>query len=53
MNWIKCLHKVGVVNNVTIYQTIMVGLLMAKLFGSIMESKISTRAEKNLLQESI
>ena len=29
------------------YQTIMVGSLMAKLFGCIMESKISAWAENN------
>ena len=45
-NWIKPLHKGGDVNNVNNYRTIMVGLLMAKLFGCIMESKISAWAEK-------
>ena len=43
-NWIKSLHKGGDVNN---YRTIMVGSLMAKLFGCIIESKISAWAEKN------
>ena len=48
MNWIKCLHKVGVVNNVTIYQTIMVGLLMANLLWCIMEYKwLLCRLQKN------
>ena len=46
-NWIKPLHKGGDVNNVN-YRTIMVGSLMAKLFGCIMESKISVWAEKKL-----
>ena len=46
-NWIKPLHKGGDVNNVNNYRTIMVGSLMAKLFGCIMESKISVWAEKN------
>lgn len=46
-NWIKPLHKGGDVNNVNNYRTIMVGSLMAKLFGSIMEMKISEWAEKN------
>ena len=40
-NWIKHLHKGGDVNNVNNYRTITVGSLMAKLFGCIMESKIS------------
>ena len=46
-NWIKPLHKGGYVNNVNNYRAIMVGSLMAKLFGYIMESKISVWAEKN------
>ena len=46
-NWIKPLHKGGDVNNVNNYRTIMVGSLMAKLFGCIMESKISAWVEKN------
>ena len=41
------LHKDGDVNNVNTYGTIMVGSLMAKLFGCIMESKISSWAENN------
>jgi hypothetical protein len=45
-NWIKPLHKGGDVNNVNNYRTIMVGSLMAKLFGCIMESKISVWAKK-------
>ena len=36
-NWIKSLHKGGDVNNVNNYGTIMVGSLIAKLFGCIME----------------
>ena len=46
-NWIKTLHKGGDVNNVNNYQTIMVGSLMAKIFGCIMESKLSAWAKKN------
>ena len=46
-NWIKHLHKGGDVNNVNNYRTIMVVSLMKKLFGCIMESKISVWAEKN------
>ena len=46
-NWIKPLHKGGDINNVNNYRTIMVGSLIAKLFGCIMESKISVWAEKN------
>ena len=34
-NWIKPLHRGGDVNNVNNYRTIMVGSLMAKLFGRI------------------
>ncbi|RYA40130.1 hypothetical protein, partial [Enterobacter cloacae complex sp. GF14B] len=40
-NWIKPLHKGGDVNNVNNYHTLMVGSLMEKLFGCIMEMKIS------------
>ena len=46
-SWIKPIHKGGDVNNVNNYRTIMVGSLMEKLFGCIMESKISVWAEKN------
>ena len=46
-NSIKPLHKVGDANNVNNYQTIMVSSIMAKLFGCIMESKISAWSEKN------
>ena len=46
-NWIKPLHKDGDVNNVNTYRTIMVGSLMAILFGCIMESKISEWTKKN------
>ena len=38
INLIKTLHKGGDVNNVNDYQTIMVGALLAKVFGCIMES---------------
>ena len=37
INWIKPLHKGGDVNNVNNDQIIMVGLLMTKLFGYVME----------------
>ena len=46
-NWIKPIHKTGdrsVANN---YRTIMVGSAMAKLFGTVMENKISSWAEEN------
>ena len=46
-NWIKPLHKGGDVDNVSNYRTIMVGSIMAKLFGCIMEMKISEWAELN------
>ena len=46
-NWIKPLHKGGDVNNVNNYRTIMVGSLMEKLFGCIMEMKISEWVENN------
>ena len=46
-NWIKHLHKGEDVNNIINYQTNMVGLLMAKQFECIMESKVSAWAEKN------
>ena len=49
--WIKPLHISGDVNNVNKYRTVMVGSLMTKLFGCIMESKISVWAEKK--QESL
>ena len=41
INWINLLHKGGYVNNVNNYRTIMLGSLMIKLFGCIMESKVS------------
>ena len=47
MNWIKPLHKGGDVNNVNNYQTIMVGSLMEKLFGCIMEMKLNTWVKEN------
>ena len=46
-NWIKPIHKAGdrsVANN---YRTIMVGSTMAKLFGMVMENKISSWTEEN------
>ena len=46
-NWIKCLCKGGDVNNLYNYRTIMVNLLMAKLFGCMMESNVSAWAKKN------
>ena len=46
-NWIKPLHKGGHINNVNDYRTIMVGSLMAKLFGCVIESKLSVWAENN------
>ena len=46
-NWIKPIHKGGDINHVNNYKTIMVGSLMGKLFGCIMESKVSAWAEKN------
>ena len=36
------LHKCGDVNNINNYQTILVGSIMAKLFGHLMKSKTST-----------
>ena len=47
MSWIKPLHKGEDANNVKNYCTIMVVSLMAKLFGCIMEMKISEWAENN------
>ena len=46
-NWIKPLHKGGDVNNINNYQNIMVGSLMVKLFGCVMESQISVWAKNN------
>ena len=47
-NQIKPLHKGGDVNNVKNYRTIMVGSLMAKLYGCIIElTKISAWTKKN------
>ncbi|MCO5601437.1 hypothetical protein L7F22_055559 [Adiantum nelumboides] len=46
-NWIKPLHKGGDANNVNNYRTIMVGSFMAKLFGCVMEMKISKWVEEN------
>ena len=45
-NWIKPLHKGGDGNNVNKNRTIMIGSLMAKLFGCIMESKIIAWAKQ-------
>ena len=46
-NWVKPLHKGGDVKKVNNYRTIMIGSLMAKLFGCIMETKLSKYAEEN------
>jgi len=46
-NWIKPLHKGGDANNASNYRTIMVGSLTAKLFGCVMECKISSWVEEN------
>ena len=46
-NWIKPLHKGGDANDASNYRTIMVGSMMAKLFGCVMEMKLSAWAEIN------
>ena len=46
-NWIKPLHKAGDINDVNNYCTIMIGSLMAKLFGSVLKIKASAWAELN------
>ena len=46
-NWIKPLHKGGNAKDASNYRTIMVGSIMAKLFGCIMEMKLSSWAEDN------
>jgi len=46
-NWVKPFHKEGDVKNVNNYRTIMIGSLMAKLFGCTMEKKLSKWAEDN------
>ena len=46
-NWIKPIHKAGDRNVANNYRTIMVGSTMAKLFGTVMENKISSWAEEN------
>ena len=46
-NWIKPLHKGGDTKEASNYRTIMVGSIMAKLFGCVMEMKLSTWAESN------
>ena len=40
------LYKDGDINNVNNYQTIVVGSIMPKLFGDIMDSKLSEWAKK-------
>ena len=45
--WIKPIHKAGERSIPKNYRTIMVGSVMAKLFGTIMENKISTWAQEN------
>ena len=44
-HWIKALHKGGNKNELGNYRTIMIGPLMAKLFGGLMERKLSKWAE--------
>ena len=46
-NWIQPLHKAGDINDVDKHHTIMIGSLMAKLFGSVMKMKVSAWAELN------
>ena len=46
-NWIKALHKGGDRNILGNYRTIMVGAIMAKLFGCLMDKKLSKWAELN------
>lgn len=46
-NWIKPIHKTGERSIASNYRTIMVGSTMAKLFGTVMENKISSWTEEN------
>lgn len=46
-NWIKPIHKAGDQSIANNYRTIMVGSTMVKLFGKVMENKISSWAEEN------
>ena len=46
-NRIKAIHKARERSTPSNYCTIMIGSTMAKLFGTIMENKISTWAEEN------
>ena len=46
-NCIKALHKGGDKQELRNYRTIMIGPIMAKLFGSILEKQMSTWAENN------
>ena len=45
INWIKPIFKVGDKNQVSNYRTIMVASIIAKLYRTIMEQKISAWAE--------
>ena len=46
MNWIKSIHK-GDKNLVSNYRTITVNFVMSKLYGTIVEQKISSWSENN------
>ena len=46
-NWIKPLFKWGDTKEASNYCTIMVGSIMAKLFGCVMEMKLSAWVESN------
>ena len=46
-NCIKALHKGGDKQELSNYRTIIIGPIMAKLFGSILEKQMSTWAENN------
>ena len=45
-NCIKALYKGGDKNELSNYRTIMLGPIMAKLFGGLLESQLNTWAEK-------
>ena len=51
MNWIKPLHENGDINNANNYSTIMVGSIIEKPFGDIMESMISEWAKTKVEKE--
>lgn len=46
-NWIQPLFKGGDHNLLKKYRTIMIGSTLAKLFSTILEMKLSARAEDN------